>query len=163
MAGTTTDVHLLAGSAACQRDGGGAMPPFVVSRGGDMSTPNRPRTRRSAFELGLAAACPHCGEGRLFQGYLTVAPRCQACGLEYDFADSADGPAVFVMMLIGFVVCAAALTLEVKLHPPLWLHLVLWIPIATGLALAALRPMKAIMIATQYKESAREGRLEGRG
>jgi uncharacterized protein (DUF983 family) len=124
--------------------------------------PNRPMTMRAPADLALSAACPHCGEGRLFQGYLTLAPRCEACGLDYDFADAGDGPAVFVMMIIGFVIVGAALIVEFRYHPPMWLHLVVWIPLATGAALAVLRPMKALMIALQYRNRAAEGRPEDR-
>ena len=125
-----------------------------------MSEPNRPMTQRSPVALALAAACPHCGEGRLFDGFLTLRPRCAACGLDYDFADAGDGPAVFVMMLIGFIVVGAALIFELRAHPPLWLHLVIWIPLATVLALLALRPLKALMITLQYRNAAAEGRRE---
>jgi uncharacterized protein (DUF983 family) len=122
--------------------------------------PNRPMTTRSPVQLGLAAACPHCGEGRLFDGFLRVAPRCRACGLDYDFADAGDGPAVFIMMIIGFVVVGLALIVEVRAQPPMWLHLMIWIPLATALCLAVMRPMKATMIALQYRNNAAEGRRE---
>lgn len=123
-------------------------------------TPSRPMTQRSPFDLALAAACPHCGEGRLFDGFLTVRPGCSACGLDYDFADAGDGPAVFVMMIIGFVVLGAALLVELRLHPPLWVHLIVWLPLATVLALIVLRPLKALMITLQYRTAAAEGRRE---
>lgn len=123
--------------------------------------PNRPMTDRSPVEIALSASCPHCGEGRLFQGYLTLAPRCYSCGLDYDFADAGDGPAVFVMMIIGFLIVGAALIVEFRFHPPLWLHLLLWIPLATAAALAVLRPMKALMVALQYRNRAAEGRRDG--
>jgi uncharacterized protein (DUF983 family) len=125
-----------------------------------MSEPHRPMTQRSPVDIAFAAACPHCGEGRLFDGYLKLRPRCSACGLDYDFADAGDGPAVFVMMIIGFVVLGAALIVELRLHPPLWLHLSIWLPLATVLALIVLRPLKALMIALQYRNGAAEGRRE---
>lgn len=123
--------------------------------------PNRPMTHRTAVDTALSAACPHCGEGRLFEGYLTLAKGCRSCGLAYDFADAGDGPAVFVMMLIGFVVVGAALVVEMRFHPPLWLHFVLWLPLVLGLALVALRPMKALMITLQYRNGAAGARPEG--
>ena len=104
---------------------------------------------------GLRARCPRCGKGRLFDGFLRVAPRCSACGLAFSFADSADGPAVFAILIVGFVVAGAALLTEVAYTPPLWLHFVLWLP----LALAAMRLLKGVLIALQHHHQAREGRL----
>ena len=112
---------------------------------------------------GLKGRCPRCGEGRLFSGFLTVAPRCGVCGLDNSFADSGDGPAVFVILIIGFVVCALALWMEVTLDPPLWVHFLLWIPLIIVMALAALRLIKGVMIALQYRNKAAEGRLDRAG
>ena len=77
---------------------------------------------RSASRLpigrGLSGRCPRCGKGRLFRGFLTLAPRCERCGLDYSFADSGDGPAVFVILIAGFVVVGAALVVEMLYEPP---------------------------------------------
>ena len=111
----------------------------------------------------LLCRCPRCGDGALYKSAfsLTVRERCDACGLDYGFADSGDGPAVFVILLLGFLVMGAALIVEFKLSPPLWVHLALW-PVITGfLGLAMLRPMKATLIALQYRNKAEEGRLAG--
>lgn len=109
---------------------------------------------------GLKGRCPRCGEGRLFQGYLTVRPLCGVCGLDYAFADSADGPAVFVILIIGFVVVGLALWLEVSYGPPLWLHFIIWIPLALVLCLVPLRLLKGVLINLQYANRAAEGRLD---
>ncbi|HEY9056129.1 MAG TPA: DUF983 domain-containing protein [Aurantimonas sp.] len=109
---------------------------------------------------GLRGRCPHCGEGRLFSGFLTVAPRCSHCGLDYAFIDSGDGPAVFVILIIGFVVVGLALWLEVAVGPPLWVHLLLWLPLTLMLSLPLLRGLKGLMIGLQYKHQASEGRLD---
>lgn len=111
---------------------------------------------------GLSGRCPRCGEGRLFKGFLGVAERCGNCRLDYSFADSGDGPAVFVILLVGFVVVGLALWLEVNHGPPLWLHFLLWIPLTVILSLAALRAMKGLLIVLQYRNKAAEGRLDGR-
>ncbi|MBO0904589.1 DUF983 domain-containing protein [Jiella sonneratiae] len=107
--------------------------------------------------------CPRCGEGRLFAGFLSLRPRCGNCGLDYDFADAGDGPAVFVILIIGFVVCGLALWLEVSVSPPLWVHFLLWIPLTFVLCLPLLRLLKGTMIGLQYRNRAAEGRLDGRG
>jgi uncharacterized protein (DUF983 family) len=110
---------------------------------------------------GWRGRCPRCGEGRLFEGFLTVAPRCANCGLDFDFADAGDGPAVFIMMIVGFVVVGLALVVEFTFHPPYWLHAVIWIPLVLGLSIGLLRPLKGLMIAQQYRHRAEQGRVDG--
>lgn len=114
--------------------------------------------RPSPFVAGFRCRCPRCGEGNLFAGYLRLADRCQSCGLDYDFADSGDGPAIFIMLIVGFVVVGMALVVEVMFAPPIAVHLLLWIPAALLLSLWLLRPFKATMIALQFAHDAREGR-----
>ena len=108
---------------------------------------------------GLSGRCPRCGEGRLFDGFLSLREGCGNCRLDYSFADSGDGPAVFVILIIGFVVVGLALWLEVNHNPPLWLHFLLWIPLTLVLSLAMLRALKGLMIVLQYRNKAAEGRL----
>jgi uncharacterized protein (DUF983 family) len=114
----------------------------------------------SPSSTGLHGRCPRCGEGRLFSGFLTLAPGCSNCGLDYSFSDSGDGPAVFVILIVGFIVAFLALYVEFTFQPPFWLHAVLWIPLILILGLGTLRPLKGLMIAIQYKHKAEEGRLE---
>jgi uncharacterized protein (DUF983 family) len=109
---------------------------------------------------GLRGRCPRCGEGRLFSGFLTVSKSCGHCRLDYSFADAGDGPAVFVILIIGFVVVGLALWTEVSFNPPLWLHFLLWIPLALVLCLTALRLMKGVLVTLQYRNKAAEGRLD---
>lgn len=109
---------------------------------------------------GLRGRCPRCGEGRLFSGLLTVAPRCGVCRLDYSFANSGDGPAVFVILIIGFIVVGLALWLEVSFNPALWVHFILWIPLTIILSLVALRMIKGVLINLQYSNSAAEGRMD---
>lgn len=111
---------------------------------------------------GLRGRCPRCGEGRLFSGFLAIDRRCGNCGLDYSFADAGDGPAVFVILIIGFIVVALALWVEVTLAPPLWVHFMLWVPLAVVLCLVALRLTKGLLVTLQYSNDASEGRLEDR-
>ncbi len=113
----------------------------------------------SPWVAGLLCRCPRCGKGPLFRGFLQLADRCAVCGLDYGFADSGDGPAVFIMLIVGFVVTGAALIVEVMYSPPYWVHAALWIPLAVGLSLVILRPFKAMLIALQYANKAEEGRI----
>jgi uncharacterized protein (DUF983 family) len=118
------------------------------------------QSQRLPIAKGLACRCPRCGQGRLFQGFLSLRPRCEVCGLDYAFADSGDGPAVFVVFLAGAIVVGCALVTEILYEPPLWLHALLWLPLILITTLAPLRPMKGLMIALQYHHKAAEGRLE---
>src|SRR5215475_8154916 len=122
-------------------------------------SPN-PSSPRVAVLRGLQGRCPRCGEGKLFSGFLAVAPRCEHCGLDYSFADAADGPAFFVMAISGFIVVFAALAVEFTYQPPFWLHAVLWLPLILITTLLPLRPAKGLLIALQYHHRAAEGRLE---
>ena len=119
------------------------------------------RLQRAAdpVKAGVLGRCPRCGEGKLFAGFLTVAPRCANCDLDYSFIDSGDGPAVFVILIVGFIVVGMALWTEVAVDPPLWVHFLLWLPLILGLALPLLRALKGLMIAMQYRHNASEGRL----
>jgi uncharacterized protein (DUF983 family) len=112
-----------------------------------------------AVRRGLAGRCPRCGMGRLFHGFLTVAPRCENCGLEFSFADAADGPAFFVTAFSGFLVVFSALAVEVMFQPPYWVHAMLWIPLILITCILPLRPVKGVLIALQYHHKAAEGRL----
>ena len=85
---------------------------------------------------------------------------CGVCGLDYSFADAGDGPAVFVILIIGFIVVGLALWLEVNYSPALWVHLILWIPLSTILCLGLLRGLKGLMIALQYRHKAAEGQID---
>jgi uncharacterized protein (DUF983 family) len=114
----------------------------------------------SPIAAGLACRCPGCGKGNLFQGFLRLRPRCEACGLDYSFADAGDGPAVFVILFAGFIVVFAALIVEILYQPPFWLHALLWGPLILLVTLLPLRPMKGLLIALQYHHKAAEGRIE---
>lgn len=122
--------------------------------------PETPVAPPSPHGAGLAGRCPRCGQGKLFAGFLAVKPRCEACGLDYAFADSGDGPAFFIMSIVGIVVVALALWVEFAYEPPIWLHLVLWFSLAVILSLALVRPAKGLMIALQYHHRAEQGRLQ---
>jgi uncharacterized protein (DUF983 family) len=110
---------------------------------------------------GFCGRCPRCGKGKLFQGFLALAPRCDRCGLDYSFADSADGPAFFAMFISGFIVVFAALAVEVLYRPPFWVHAALWLPLIVVTTLLPLRPIKGVLIALQFHHHAAEGRLAG--
>ncbi|MCW6510680.1 DUF983 domain-containing protein [Lichenifustis flavocetrariae] len=112
-----------------------------------------------AISTGLLGRCPRCGSGRLFRGFLTLGPRCDHCGLDYGFADAGDGPAVFVTLIVGTIVVGLALILDIAYEPPIWVHMVISLPLAVLLCLAVLRPLKGVLVALQYRNKAEQGRL----
>jgi uncharacterized protein (DUF983 family) len=115
----------------------------------------------SPFVSGLTGRCPRCGKGHLFAGFLNVRKECEACGLDYSFADAGDGPAIFVILIAGFVVVGAALLVEIFYQPPFWLHALLWGPLILIVTLAPLRLLKGLLIALQYHHDAAPGRFDG--
>jgi uncharacterized protein (DUF983 family) len=98
----------------------------------------------------MMGGCPACGVGPLFGGILKLAPKCTACGLDYSRFDQGDGPAAFAVFGVGAVVLGAALWVEFAFHPPVWLHVVLWVPITFGLTILSLRMIKSWLVHQQY-------------
>ena len=117
------------------------------------------RSSPPPVSTGLRGRCPRCGRGHLFKGFLSLQPRCEVCGLDYAFADSGDGPAFFVMSIVGLVVVALAMWVEFAYEPPLWVHAALWLPLVIVLSLVLVRPAKGLLIALQYRHKAEEGRF----
>ena len=126
------------------------------------SPPPDPPTLPQTVLRGLSCKCPRCGNGKLFAGFLSLRPRCAACGLDYAFIDTGDGPAIFIIMLAGAIVVGCALIVEVKYQPPFWLHAVLWLPLILATTLLPLRSMKSLLIALQFHHKAAPGRVEPR-
>ncbi len=110
----------------------------------------------SPFMTGIRCRCPQCGAGRLFDGYLTIASVCEACGLDLTASDSGDGPAVFVIFIVAPIVTALALWFEAVFAPPMWLHMVIWTPVILGASLWLLRPLKGVLVALQFRYKAGE-------
>ncbi|KQM35424.1 DUF983 domain-containing protein [Agrobacterium tumefaciens] len=112
------------------------------------------------IKVGLQGCCPRCGRGKLFDGFLKLKPRCSACGLDYAFADAGDGPAVFVMLIVGFLIIGLALWFDSVFAPPVWLHALIWLPLTVIVSLLLLRKFKGIMVALQYRNNASEGKID---
>lgn len=107
----------------------------------------------------LQGQCPRCETAPLFDGWVKFAPRCRACGLDYGKFNVGDGPAAFLILIIGALVTALALTLQLSAHPPFWVHVILWVPITTLLVILCLRASKAALLILEYRHQAREGRI----
>lgn len=110
----------------------------------------------SPLAAALGAKCPRCGRGRLFKGFLTVAERCSVCGLDLARHDSGDGPAVFLIFILGFTAVPLALWLEFTYAPPIWVHVLALGGFVVGLTVALLRPSKALTVALQYRHRSRD-------
>ncbi len=111
----------------------------------------------SSVQAGLLCRCPRCGEGKLFNGFLRLAKRCDRCDLDYSFADPADGPAFFVMTGVGIAVIAVWAWAVIAWQPPLWTQFATVFPALVIGCLGTLRPVKAWLVAEQYIHKASEG------
>jgi uncharacterized protein (DUF983 family) len=122
-------------------------------------------TVQSAYEpvsplaAGSACRCPRCGKGKLFVNVLNVRDKCDACGLDYKFVDTGDGPAVFAIFILGFICVGGALIAEFQFGVPWWVHVLLWGILTPLIAVLLLRFLKATLIALQFRNKAEEGRL----
>lgn len=107
--------------------------------------------------------CPRCAAPTLFAGPVRFAPACRACGLDYRQFNVGDGPAAFLTLIVGTLMLVCALVLEFSVHPPLWVHLLLWTPLTTLAVMACLRVAKGALLILEYRTRAREGRLATKG
>ncbi len=128
-----------------------------------MNQPLAEQTPPPVLKASVLGRCPACGEGSLFDGYLTIAKSCPKCGQDYSRFDAGDGPAVFVILIVGFLVAGGALLVEVKFQPPYWVHAVIWIPAIFILSLGLLRLLKSWLVVMQFKHRAEEGHLRKDG
>jgi uncharacterized protein (DUF983 family) len=116
----------------------------------------------AAPSLAAAASeglCPSCGARTLFAGLARFAPKCQQCGLDFASFNVGDGPAAFLILIVGAIVVVSAIVLDQMISPPWWVHII-WLPIGAGLTIYGLRIGKAALIYQEYKHRAGEGRLE---
>jgi uncharacterized protein (DUF983 family) len=113
------------------------------------------------LKVAFQSVCPRCGRGRLFEGFLKLAPRCDVCGLDYSFADPADGPAFFVMMIMAVPVTALGIWVELAYEPPLWVHAVTTLPAILVACTLPLRFFKGWLVASQFVHKAEEARFVG--
>ena len=109
---------------------------------------------------GILGRCPRCQQGSLFSGLIALAPKCEVCGLDYSFADPADGPAFFSMTIVSFPALAFALWLQFTYEPPIWVHLLVTLPLTVGACVLLLRPLKGWLVCSQYFHKAQEGTID---
>lgn len=126
-----------------------------------MSEPEYPPL--STLKTGLRCRCPRCGKGPLLKGFISIREACPVCGLSFEFADPADGPAFFGMCLVGVVGMGLFMWFEFAVHPPIWVHMVVTMPLLTIACLAVLRPLKGWMVSEQYFHKAEEAQWKSTG
>lgn len=130
---------------------------------GDRAQPMAERSTGAILASGTGGRCPRCGRGKLFAGFLKVAERCSVCGLDFSGHDAGDGPAVAVIFILGFAITGLAGVVEYIFAPPMWLHVVVWLPLIALTTVALLQPLKGLTVALQYRYRAVDepGRLGG--
>lgn len=113
----------------------------------------------SPVAAALAGRCPRCGKGRLFKNVLELRPICEQCGFDTSVINVGDGPAVFVILILGALMMGGALIVEFTFLPPWWVHAILWGLLTPLFALGLLRFLKGLLIGQTYKHKAAEGRF----
>ena len=107
----------------------------------------------------LRGLCPRCSARTLYRGLASFSGRCRACGLDYSSFNVGDGPAAFLIFIVGGLITALAITVELAAEPPFWVHILLWLPLTALLVIVSLRFAKAAMLALEYRHRAREGKV----
>ncbi|WP_372857273.1 DUF983 domain-containing protein [Sphingomonas sp.] len=110
-------------------------------------------------QVAIKGLCPRCGGKTLFAGMTKFADRCSACGLDLTQFNVGDGPAAFLTLIIGGLLVGVAVTLQLTVEPPLWLLALILIPLAAIAVIGSLRVAKGALLAFEYRNSAREGRI----
>ncbi|WP_294032555.1 DUF983 domain-containing protein [Sphingopyxis sp.] len=121
---------------------------------GNQSQRGQPPIARAA----LFGLCPQCGAQTLFEGPVKFAPHCRVCALDFGSYNVGDGPAAFLTLIIGALLIAIALTLDALVRPPLWVHVLLWVPLTAVAVVYGLRVGKAALLASEHQRQAAEGR-----
>ncbi len=122
-------------------------------------------TRPTIWQAGFKGLCPRCGQPHLFAGPVfstkvtTFADRCSACGLDFTRFNVGDGPAAFLTLILGTIITIAAISVELTLHPPLWLQMAIWLPLTAIGVVYSLRIAKGALMAAEYRNEAREGAM----
>ena len=110
-------------------------------------------------DSGLKGACPRCGARTLFRSWIGFAEACPTCGLRFADFNVGDGPAAFLTLGIGTIVTILAISLELKVGPPWWVHVLIWPPLTLAGVVYALRVAKGWLLALEYRNAAREEKI----
>lgn len=108
----------------------------------------------------LFGLCPNCEQKTLFHSITQFSDRCRACGLDYSSYNVGDGPAAFLTLIVGAVVLGLALIVEFAIYPPMWVHLLLWVPVTSLMVIGTLRFSKALLLISEHRNEAHEGMID---
>jgi uncharacterized protein (DUF983 family) len=120
---------------------------------------HNPKGQPALVQAALFGLCPDCGTKTLFAGPVNFSDQCDGCGLDYSAFNVGDGPAALLTMFIGALIIVAAINLEIALHPPFWLHAILWVPITSVMVVVSLRFAKGALLIAEHRNKATEGHL----
>lgn len=127
-----------------------------------MTEPENSKGQPELFPAALFGLCPSCGQKTLFRSVTAFADHCRSCGLDYERYNVGDGPAAFLTLIVGGLILALALIVELSFYPPMWVHLILWFPLTIAAVVGSLRISKAALLILEHRNQAREGRVDGR-
>ncbi|MXO60282.1 DUF983 domain-containing protein [Altererythrobacter salegens] len=113
-------------------------------------TPEATKGQQGIGHAALFGLCPKCGAKTLFGRLTAFAPTCRACGLDFQKFNVGDGPAAFLILIIGALVTGLAIWLELSFDPPWWLHVMLWAPLTVAGTIWGLRVAKAALLYSEY-------------
>lgn len=113
-------------------------------------------TAAKVMKAAAMGQCPRCGSRTLFKSFVNFADRCTACGLDYAGFNVGDGPAAFLTLAIGTVLAVAAILFDQAVHPPFWVHFLIWVPLTIAMVIYGLRVAKGALLAVEYWRDARE-------
>jgi uncharacterized protein (DUF983 family) len=118
-----------------------------------------PQSGPAPLLVGARGLCPRCGAKTLFRGLASFAPACRACGLDLQEFNVGDGPAAFLILIVGALITGFAIALELSVSPPFWVHVILWVPLTCLAVIGSLRVAKGVLLALEYRHRAHEGRI----
>jgi uncharacterized protein (DUF983 family) len=79
--------------------------------------------------------------------------------LDFSQFNVGDGPAAFLIMIVGAIVIIGAVSLQLSAEPPFWVHILIWVPVTAALVTGLLRVAKGALLVLEYRNRAREGKL----
>ncbi len=125
-----------------------------------LTEPENQKGQPELIPAALFGLCPDCGQKTLFSGLTRFPDKCRACGLDYSSYNVGDGPAAFLTLIVGGLMLALALMVELNFRPPIWLHFLLWFPLTIAAVTGSLRVSKAVLLISEHRNQAREGRID---
>ena len=88
--------------------------------------------------------------GALYRSYLKPADACPSCGEELFHQRADDAPPYVTILVVGHLVLAAVVGIDIAYAWPLWLHAVVWLPLTVALCLGFLPVAKGALIGLQW-------------